>query len=262
MLEFEATIVDRRPAMQDSFLLTFSCPPGMSSQAKPGQFVNILPHERGVYDPILRRPYSLYAADPDASTLTVLIRPYGRGGQWIIERPIGGTLNVLGLLGNAFVIPPKATHLLMIAGGVGAAPLRMLSQEAAQAGKSVTYLLGARTADQLLDATELPPAVEYVVATEDGSAGSTGFVTGLVPDYLRWADQVFVCGPTPMMVALRSVVLAHRFGKNPPVQVSVERTMACGVGACLGCVVETKRGMLTSCLEGPVYDMDDMVWGV
>lgn len=151
--------------------------------------------------------------------------------------------------------------MLMVAGGVGAAPLRMLSEQAAAQGKSVTYLLGARSADLLLDAKELPAAVEYVVATEDGSAGHRGFVTELAAPYLQWADQVFTCGPTPMMEALRNVVLANRMGKHPSVQVSVERTMACGVGACLGCVVETRRGMKASCVDGPVYDMDAMVWG-
>jgi dihydroorotate dehydrogenase electron transfer subunit len=108
--------------------------------------------------------------------------------------------------------------------------------------------------------SELPNAVEYVIATEDGSAGHTGFVTELVPNYLQWADQVFTCGPTPMMAALRNVVMQNRFGKGPQVQISVERTMACGVGACLGCVVETRRGMKASCIDGPVFDMETVVW--
>jgi dihydroorotate dehydrogenase electron transfer subunit len=120
--------------------------------------------------------------------------------------------------------------------------------------------MGAADESGLLPASELPSSVEYVVATDDGSRGHHGFVTDLVPDYLRWADQVFACGPEAMFRSLRAVVLPQRIGGKPPVQVSVERTMACGLGACLGCVVETKRGMQASCVQGPVFDMDDVVW--
>lgn len=259
--EWTGEIVGNRPVMGDSWLVTFTAPPGMAAQVKPGHFVNILPHGPNVFDPILRRPYSVYSTDPAADTMTVLIKPVGRGGQWIVDQQPGQPLNVLGILGNHFEIAPRSTHLLMVAGGVGAAPLRMLSELAVSQGKSVTYLMGARRADLLLEASELPAAVEYVVSTEDGSSGHHGFITPLAANYLRWADQVFTCGPTPMMASLRQVVLANRIGKHPSVQVSVEETMACGVGACLGCVVETRQGMRASCVDGPVFDMDAMVWG-
>jgi dihydroorotate dehydrogenase electron transfer subunit len=85
-------------------------------------------------------------------------------------------------------------------------------------------------------------------------------VTDLIPDYVRWADQVFTCGPEAMFRSLRDVILPLRIGRKPTVQVSVERAMACGLGACLGCVVETRSGMSASCVEGPVYDMDDVIW--
>ena len=127
-------------------------------------------------------------------------------------------------------------------------------------GRNVVFLLGAADASGLLAAGHLPSAVEYVVATDDGSKGHRGFVTDLVPDYVRWADQVFACGPEPMYRSLRNGLLPLRIGNRPRVQVSMEREMACGLGACLGCVVETKRGMRTSCVEGPVFDMDDVRW--
>lgn len=258
--EWEATITESRQIMGDSFLITFTAPEGLAAHVWPGHFLNILPSGPMVFDPLLRRPYSVYSVDLLSNTMTVLIRPYGRGSHWLISQQPGQILNVLGILGNHYEIGPRSTHLLMVAGGVGAAPLRMLSELAISQGKSVTYLLGARTADQLLGAAELPAAVEYVIATEDASAGHSGFVTDLVPKYLNWADQIFTCGPTPMMAALRTVVLANRIGRKPSVQISVERTMACGVGACLGCVVETKRGMKASCVDGPVFDMEMVVW--
>ncbi len=259
--EWVGEVIGNRPVMGDSVLLTFTAPTDLLAHVRPGHFVNVLPSGPGVFDPLLRRPYSIYAVDSAAGTMTLLIRPYGRGGQWIVDQPSGASLNVLGILGNCYEVAPRSSHLLMVAGGVGAAPLRMLSEIATAAGKNVTYLLGARTADQLLDASELPTAVEYVIATEDGSAGHRGFVTDLVAPYLTWADQVFTCGPTPMMAALRNVMLHNRFGKGPQVQISVERTMACGVGACLGCVVETRKGMKASCVDGPVFDMEAVVWG-
>lgn len=258
--EFQGRITEKHPVMGDSWLITFTAPEDIVNSARAGQFVNVLPRDQAVFDPLLRRPFSVYNAAPDKGLMTILVRPYGRGGSSIVERAVGTDIDVLGLLGNSFQVNPKTERLLMVAGGVGAAPLFMLSRYAVSKGLSVTYLMGAMTADALLDASEFPGEVEYVVATEDGSAGYHGFVTDLVPDYLQWADQVFACGPGPMFQSLRSVVLANRMGRRPSVQVSVERTMACGVGACLGCMVETKRGMKTSCVEGPVYDMEMLRW--
>lgn len=258
--EFIGTITATEPVMGDSMLITFTAPQGLVRSARSGQFVEILGRTKWSTDPLLRRPYSVYSSDIDRAELTVLVRPYGRGSGWLVEQPVEATVDVLGPLGNTFTVNPKTQNLLLVAGGVGAAPLRMLAAEAITAGQNVTYLLGAMSAPGLLDADLLPAEVEYVVATNDGTAGHQGFVTDLIPQYLEWADQVFSCGPEPMFRSLRREVLANRFADKPPVQLSVERTMACGVGACLGCVVETKHGMKTSCLEGPVFDMDELVW--
>ena len=258
--EFTGRITTVAPVMGDSTLISFAAPEGLVASARAGQFVEILCRSDESFDPLLRRPYSIYAADAGKGELTILARPYGRGSRWLCSQPPGASLDVLGPLGNTFDIAPKSRNLLMVAGGVGAAPLAMLSTAAVHNGLSVTYLMGAMTADGLLSSQQLPGQVEYVVATDDGSQGHRGFVTDLVPDYLRWADQVFSCGPEAMFRSLRSVVLANRFGKHPPVQVSVERAMACGVGVCLGCVVETRSGMKASCVEGPVFDMDQVVW--
>lgn len=258
--EFFGEITSVSPVMGDSSLISFTAPPGLVTSARPGHFVEILCRSGESFDPLLRRPYSIYAADTGNAELTILVRPYGRGSRWLCSQLVGSLLDVLGPLGNQFEIASKSTNLLMVAGGVGAAPLVMLASEAVRDGLAVTYLMGAMSADGLLAPRLLPGQVEYVVATDDGSQGHRGFVTDLVPDYLRWADQVFSCGPEAMFRSLRGVVLANRFGKHPPVQVSVERTMACGVGACLGCVVETRSGMKASCVDGPVFDMDQVVW--
>ena len=259
--EFAGEIRDVRPVMGDSSLIAFTAPHEVITAAKPGQFVEVLCRDPGAFDPLLRRPLSVYRADPERGELTVLVRPYGRGSAWLCRQPVGTVLDVLGPLGNWFDVAPRSERLLMVAGGVGAAPVFMLAEEAVRRGLSVTYLLGAMNADGLLPAHEMPEEIEYVVATDDGSRGHHGFVTDLVPDYLQWADQVFSCGPEPMFRSLRQQVMQHRIGRKPGVQLSVERTMACGLGACLGCVVETTSGMVPSCTEGPVYEMERLVWG-
>ena len=259
--EFLAEIRDVRSVMGDSSLIAFTAPPEVVASAQPGQFVEVLCRDSGSFDPLLRRPYSVFRADRERGEITVLVRPYGRGSAWFCTRPVGTIVDVLGPLGNTFDVSPRSERLLMVAGGVGAAPVFMLAESAVKRGLSVTFLLGAMNAEALLATHEMPQEVEYIVATDDGSQGHNGFVTDLVPEYLQWADQVFACGPEPMFRSLRGQILKHRLGKKPSVQVSVERTMACGLGACLGCVVETRSGMVPSCTEGPVFDMDRLVWG-
>lgn len=257
---FTGTIMDVEPIMGDSSLITFSAPEAVVAMAYPGNFVDILCRGEESFDPLLRRPLSVYRADLKTSQMTVLVRPYGRGSSWLCGQPVGTRLDIMGPLGTRFDVAPKSRNLLMVAGGVGAAPLLMLAEQAVARGLSVTYLMGAMTGTALLPASAFKGEIEYVVATDDGSQGSPGFVTALVPEYLRWADQIFSCGPTPMFHSLRDVIRAHRVGSSPSVQVSMERTMACALGACLGCVVETKSGMKTSCVEGPVFDMEQVVW--
>jgi dihydroorotate dehydrogenase electron transfer subunit len=260
-LEFIGEIIRVEPVMGDAVLTTFTAPDWAVAGSRAGQFVNILSRDPISTDPILRRPYSVYRADPVAGTLTVLVRPYGRGSAWLTARQPGTALDVMGPLGRPFAVRPKSRNLLMIAGGVGAAPLLMLAEEAIRDGRQVTYLMGAQDAFGLLPASELPEEIEYVAATIDGSMGHAGFVTDLVPEYLGWADQVFSCGPEPMFRSLRDVVHRHRMGDRPDVQLAVERPMACGIGACLGCVVETRHGMRTACVDGPAFDMDELLWG-
>ncbi|MCC6315241.1 MAG: dihydroorotate dehydrogenase electron transfer subunit [Thermomicrobiales bacterium] len=258
--EFAGSVVALEPIMGDSVLLTVAAPPQIARETRAGRFFEILCRYEETFDPLLRRPYSAFAADPESGLLQFLVRPYGRGSAWLARRAFGDPLNILGPLGNTYRIASRAQNLLMVAGGVGVAPLVMLANEAVARGCNVVFLLGATTADALLAPQWLPGDVEYVVATDDGSKGRHGFITDLIPEYVRWADQVFACGPEPMYRSLRNVLMPLRVGGRPPVQVSMERAMACGLGACLGCMVETRRGLQTTCVQGPVFDMGDIVW--
>lgn len=257
--EFESQVLSVEPIMGDAVLLTVSAPAAVLSRLKPGQFFNIVTRFPGSWDPLLRRPYSVYRSHHDTSALTFLVRPFGRGSAWLSERLPGEQIGMLGPLGNSFTVSNRAQRLLMIGGGVGVAPLVMLSDEAATNGLDVVFIMGAATEDGLLAASELSNRIEYVVATDDGSRGHRGLATEVLGDYVQWADQIFACGPEPMYRTLRAVVEPLRINRKPGIQVSMERGMACGLGACLGCVVETTRGMIASCVQGPVFDLDEVI---
>lgn len=257
---FRGVVTAVEPVMGDSVLVSITAPPAMVRQLRSGRFFEILCRLERFYDPLLRRPYSVFTADPEVGTLTFLVRPYGRGSIWLAARAVGDEVDLLGPLGNTYEIAPRSQNLLMVAGGVGVAPLVMLTEEAVAKGLQVTFLMGSDDAAGLLAPSYLPSSVEYVVATENGSRGHEGFITDVVPEYVDWADQIFACGPEPMYRSLRATLEAAQCNIRRPIQISMEQSMACGVGACLGCVVETKHGMRTSCVEGPVYALEEVVW--
>jgi dihydroorotate dehydrogenase electron transfer subunit len=257
--EFDGSVRSVVPIMGDAQLVMVSAPAAVVGRLAPGQFFNITCRFPTSMDPLLRRPYSVYRRHVASSTLTFLVRPFGRGSAWLAGRQPGESLAMLGPLGNRFEFSPRAERLLMVAGGVGVAPLVMLSDEAVARGLDVVFAMGAADEAGLLAASELSGTIEYVVATDNGSRGHRGLVTEVIAEYIPWADQVFACGPEPMFRTLRAVVDPLRVNRKPPVQISVERGMACGLGACLGCVVETTRGMIASCVQGPVFDLDEVV---
>lgn len=257
--EFQSEVHSVEPIMGDAFLVTVGAPLQVVQRLEAGQFFNITCRFPSSMDPLLRRPYSVYRADVPASELTFLVRPFGRGSAWLADRKPGELLAVLGPLGNSFTISPRSQRVLMVAGGVGVAPLVMLSDRAVAQGVDVVFVMGAADEAGLLAPSELSEGIEYLAATDDGSRGHHGLATEVIPDYVPWADQIFACGPEPMFRTLRAVVDPLRLNRQPKVQISVERGMACGLGACLGCVVETHHGMIASCVQGPVFDLDEVI---
>jgi dihydroorotate dehydrogenase electron transfer subunit len=168
-------------------------------------------------------------------------------------------MDLIGPLGSGWRIPEGIAHALVVAGGLGAAPMGMLVEELARRGVAVTLAQGAPTGDRLL-ARELFEATcrRTAVATDDGSAGACGFVTTLTDDLLASdrPDVVYVCGPE----AMERIVAAQAAAAGVACQVSLERLMACGVGACLSCVVSTTTGSKRACVDGPVFDAADVLW--
>jgi dihydroorotate dehydrogenase electron transfer subunit len=226
----------------------------IASEAWPGQYVMITCDQGR--ERLLRRPISVHRKF--AGGLEFLYAVVGGGTQWLAQRHAGEKLDILGPLGNGFQISPKSKNLLLVAGGIGIAPLVYLAEEALKENKKVILLAGARTDQQMIPDGMLSQNVEFKTATEDGSRGYKGLVTALLPEYAAQADQVFICGPLVMFKA----IAANYAGllKDKPVQVSLEVRMGCGLGFCYSCTIKTTHGLKQVCHDGPVFEMQDVVW--
>ena len=222
--------------------------PEIVQEAKPGQFVMVRCGEEYV----LPRPFSIHQVNGDSIALFFNVWKDGKGTNWLSQSKIGDNIDLLGPLGNSYSIHPESHNLLLVAGGMGIAPLRFLAQQALQKGYSVTLLYGTANKNRY----PLPTEIEVVVATEDGSAGKKGRITEFIPEYIDWADQIFACGPLPMYQAMAQMPEL----KDKPVQISLEVRMGCGRGVCYGCTVKTKGGLKQVCQDGPVFDLDDVLW--
>jgi len=250
---FTATVVDNEEIMPATHVLTLEA--GRAAQsAAPGQFLHIRCDE-GAF-PLVRRPMSVYRTEGTA--IQLMIRNVGEGSRLLVHSKRGDELDCLGPLGHGFRVDAKFRNLLMVGGGYGVAPLVGLAERAIKRGANVALAVGAATESLVFPAARLPDEVEYLVATDDGSAGYRGFVTDLVPDRLAWADAVFSCGPLPMMAALARIMREQ--APRTPGQIAMEERMGCAMGVCLGCVVETRKGPLRVCTEGPVFRVGDIVW--
>ena len=209
----------------------------------PGQFYMI----RGWngLDPFLPRPISI--ADIEGRKIKFLYEVRGRGTHIISKLKKGDTLNILGPLGNGFDLKEEG-KIALLSGGIGIAPMLYLAKSLSG---EVTIYSGFRHNAYFLD--QIRPYVKNMfIATEDGSTGHKGFITELF-DPSKY-DLVFTCGPTPMME-----VVIKMCKDIVPVYVSMESRMACGIGACLGCTIETIRGMERVCKEGPVFKGEEVL---
>lgn len=226
----------------------------ISLVARPGQYVMIT-CDRGT-DRLLRRPISIHRTFDGG--LEFLYAVVGGGTEWLSQRQSGENLDILGPLGHGFQVNSTAKNLLLVAGGIGIAPLLYLAEEALKTGKHVTLLAGARTTAQLYPSAKLLPGIDFKVATEDGSVGHKGLITALLPEKTARADQVFICGPLPMLKAIAANYASCLAEKR--VQVSLEVRMGCGLGFCYACTIKTAQGLKQVCKDGPVFEMNDVVW--
>jgi dihydroorotate dehydrogenase electron transfer subunit len=252
-------IVKQIQVASNYYLLEFTAPQ-LAQQAQPGQFVHVKCGSTS--DPLLRRPISINSVNRQIGTVTLLYRLAGRGTELLASKQTGELLNVMGPLGKGFDISHPGGKVLLVAGGIGIAPLYFLLQELLVKGVKPLVFVGARTVDDLLLISEIKAlGVTVEVATEDGSANFQGRVTELLPRELLDTDMIYTCGPTPMMQAVAT--LAQE--KGIATQVSLEEHMGCGVGACLTCSCKIKAKVGSEykrvCADGPVFNAEEVCWG-
>ncbi len=241
-------------------LLQLTNPEKPLPEMLPGQFVEV--RVDGSPSTFLRRPISINLVNRQHNELWLLVHAVGAGTRALAALSDGAVLNVVLPLGRGFTLPEDSSRenreerYLLVGGGVGTAPLLYLGQELVARGCKPTFLLGARSADDLLQVDDFRRFGEVFLTTEDGSAGERGFVT----QHSLWKDAAYTrictCGPKPMMVAVAR--LARE--KGIPCEASLENMMACGLGACLCCVEDTVDGNVCVCKEGPVFSTDKLKW--
>jgi dihydroorotate dehydrogenase electron transfer subunit len=248
-----ATLVDNRHLGRGSYVLRLSRCEALA-EAQPGQFVML----RGEWgrDPLLPRAFSILRVRPGGEC-EILAKAVGRGTRLLQLAASGAPLFVLGPLGQRFPAPDPARTDLLVAGGVGLAPLLWHAEAAQAAGvQKVELFYGARTSEDLVLLDEIERAgVRLHLATEDGSRGLHGRVTAALEQRLHEGARgtIMTCGPNPMMRAVVSIAKNH----GNPCFISVEGEMACGIGACLGCALPLRDGtkpFAYACTDGPVFD--------
>ena len=250
-----AVVLSTEQLYEGSRLIWFSAP-AVGRAAGPGQFLMIRCGEG--WDPLLPRPMSFHRFRQvgDERQFAILFDLRGRGTDWLWRRQPGDLVSLFGPLGRGYTVKPQSQNLLLVAGGIGVSALVALADEAIAGGRAVTLLQGAKTAAKLFPSASLPPEVEVVSATEDGSAGHRGLVTELLPQYLPWADQVLACGPNAMYEAMAAIM--RQQGSRKSVQVLLEEHMACGMGVCYCCGVFTRRGVRLVCTDGPQFELREL----
>ena len=269
MFDETVTILENKKVNSEYFKLVFSSK-RLSEGVLPGQFLNLQIEEaQGL---LLRRPFSYYRIRREK--IEILYEILGRGTALLAEKRRGHSLKGLGPLGRPFTQKLKGKKRILVAGGVGVPPLVFLAETvesglpAGRAGSnlkvraenSLILMIGCKSKSEVLPAQELSKVNGQVLyATDDGSYGKKGFVTVLLHELLKREDpkSLFIqtCGPPAMMSAVMK--MAGEFGVKG--EASVDERMACGVGACLGCVVETEEGFKTSCVEGPVFSFQELM---
>jgi dihydroorotate dehydrogenase electron transfer subunit len=266
--DIDAVVTENVRLSRDYNVLALAAPE-IAGLARPGQFVMVKP-SHGT-DPLLRRPFSIFEIlrGPDGSVtgISLLNKRVGAGTTLLYDAEPGARVTCLGPLGRPFEPVGPPMEAWMIAGGVGLAPFLTLAESLVRKGTPSTLFYGARRASELYytDAFERL-GVRTVLSTEDGSRGAKGFVTVPLNDALAAlgpgrAVKLYVCGPTPMMRAVAGIAESQR----KPCDVSLEQVMGCGLGGCYSCVVLTRQPDRTphfvrSCLEGPVFDAERIVW--
>lgn len=254
---FKAKIAENRQLTKDHKLLTL-IPLTPVKTPDPGQFY-MLGSETDYYDPLLKRPFSLFRKVKNG--FQILYRIRGKGTIKLSGMQVETIIDVLGPLGNSYPLPEKDQIPIIIAGGIGIASVFSL---AANLAKKAYIFYGAKIQDDMLMLKELNEyAKELIVSTDDGSYGKKGNILDALNIFLTQNSElrtqnfvIYACGPKAMFKPLYKISTERKIAAY----VSVEETMACGIGVCLGCVLKTDAGYERACKEGPIFPIDKVVW--
>ncbi len=260
MIQGQFLVIDQIEIAHNMYRITIESDV-IARGSQPGQFVQLRINE-GI-DPLLRRPFSIHRVHRDKKTLDLFYKVVGHGTDLMRSFKKGNTVDLLGPLGKGFVIDRNFQQAIVVAGGMGSAPMFFLIDELLCAGKKVTLYWGVKNKDEIYCIPEFKKAnVEVCVTTEDGSMGHKGIITDLFESSIhihKNKDSIrgFICGPKGMIRAMQKI--AEKTGYLW--QVSLEERMACGMGVCMGCSVKMKNGTNKMvCSDGPVFDLSEVLF--
>ena len=251
-----ATVLSQKelaPGIFDMWLET-----ALAKEAAAGQFIGVYPKDKST---LLPRPISICEVDKEKDSLRIVYREAGKGTGEFSSYHAGDKVEILGILGNGFpVAEGKGKKVVLMGGGIGIPPMVQLAKELQQSGEEVVAVVGYRD-NKLFLKEDLEKYARVLVATEDGSAGVKGNVLTAMDAENLQADVIMACGPMPMLRGIKKYSEEH----GNKAYISLEERMACGVGACLGCVCKTKKTDHHShvnnariCTDGPVFDAEDV----
>jgi len=263
-LQIRGEVLDVKRA--GSYFVISLTAPGIPEITRPGHFLNI-----GIggdeSSMLLRRAFAIHQVQMRGmygGTLDIVVGVNGKGSQWLSERRRHDPLDIVGPLGRPFILPKEKVSCVLVGGGYGSAPLFMLAEQLRERGCRVDVVLGASTEEKLFGTLDIKRlATTLTITTDDGSTGTKGRVTDVLPAIMDKSDSavVYACGPMGMLSAVAAVAAEKRAHS----QCSVEESMACGIGVCMTCVLpvigdDGVTRMVRSCVEGPVFRGDRVRW--
>jgi len=247
-------VIDNKRLNNDFFVLELAGGERLP-EIKPGQFAQA--RVDGSTETFLRRPLSIHDVDYGTNTIKILIQISGKGTEALSRLKNGDLLNLIYPLGNSFGLPSgEGESVLLVGGGCGVAPLLFLGKHLKSLGYNPDILLGFRNKERVIEFEEYLKIGKVYITTEDGSIGEKGFVTThSVLSTVKY-NRIYCCGPDSMMKSIAGYSKKNKIA----CEVSLENLMACGIGVCLCCIVDTVKGNLCTCVDGPVFNINELKW--
>lgn len=248
------SVVVQKQILNDKYFILELKPSILSAEVQPGQFLQLqIPNTNEVF---LRRPFSIHDITENQH-IRLLIQIVGKGTQALQKVSEGEVLSIIYPLGKGFSINQLQKKVLLVGGGCGVAPLLLLARKINKIGIIPDIIIGTKSKADLIELEEYQKLGKVFITTEDGSEGTKGYVTHhKIFEHLEAYEQIYTCGPEVMMKA----VAKRAREKSVPCQVSLENTMACGIGACLCCITPSINRNVCVCIEGPVFNSTELLW--